>query len=90
MVLFRLYNLIVNHDSSAANSFFKHKINNNDKEMKIELKSLTEQINKLLAQKDNLEKQLKKTEEGNIFLQKQLQQLMTQLEYLPKINNFNQ
>ena len=58
--------------------------------MKIELKSLTEQINKLLAQKDSLEKQLKQTEDGNIMLQRQLQQLMSQLEYLPKINNFNQ
>ena len=90
MVLFRLYKLIIKHDSSAANSFFKNKNNNDDKEMKMELKSLTEQINKLLAQKDSLEKQLKQTEEGNVFLQRQLQQLMSQLEYLPKINNFNQ
>jgi hypothetical protein len=89
MVLFRLYNKIVKNDSSAGKSFFLNK-NENEKEIKNEIKSLGEQIKNLLAQKDILEKQLKETEEGNIFLQRQLQQLMTQLEYLPKVNNYHQ
>ena len=89
MVLFRLYNKIVKNDSSAGKSFFLNK-NENEKEIKNEIKSLGEQIKNLLTQKDILEKQLKETEEGNIFLQRQLQQLMTQLEYLPKVNNYHQ
>lgn len=89
MVLFRLYKMIVKNDPSAGNSILLNKPEN-EKEMKSELKSLSEEIKNLLSQKDILEKQLKETEEGNVFLQRQLQQLMTQLEYLPKVNNYHQ